>query len=83
MTHHTHLLQNLHLIHTTPLGLERIRKNLALFDAADVLSYAIGQIQLAETIIRQGKNWYAQTNDAVYTINAHSYTIITAHKIKK
>ncbi|HRF36049.1 MAG TPA: DUF3781 domain-containing protein, partial [Clostridia bacterium] len=31
---------------------------------------------------RQGKNWYATIDNVKITINAHSYTIITAHKIK-
>ncbi|WP_431188872.1 DUF3781 domain-containing protein [Furfurilactobacillus milii] len=29
---------------------------------------------------RIGKNWYIRLNEVVLTINAHSYTIITAHK---
>lgn len=31
-------------------------------------------------IIRQGKNWYVTYDGCEITINAKSYTIITAHK---
>ncbi|MEG0377689.1 MAG: DUF3781 domain-containing protein, partial [Eubacterium sp.] len=34
-------------------------------------------------ITRKGKNWYAVVDHCIITVNAHSYTIITAHKIKK
>jgi ribosome biogenesis GTPase len=34
----------------------------------------------AESIQRKGKNWYAYAGKSVITVNAHSYTIITAHK---
>jgi hypothetical protein len=29
---------------------------------------------------RRGKNWYVSAENCVITVNAHSYTIITAHK---
>ena len=34
-------------------------------------------------IERNGKNWYVMIDDSVITVNASSYTIITAHKEKK
>ena len=34
-------------------------------------------------IVREGKNWYIDIDDCEITVNAYSYTIITAHKIKK
>ena len=34
-------------------------------------------------IERNGKNWYVIIDDSVITVNASSYTIITAHKGKK
>jgi hypothetical protein len=40
------------------------------------------QIKNADDIARKGKNWYVHTGDSVITINAHSYTIITAHAMK-
>ncbi|MCK9170106.1 MAG: DUF3781 domain-containing protein [Treponema sp.] len=33
-------------------------------------------------ITRKGKNWYAEINDCIITVNAYSCSIITAHKIK-
>lgn len=38
-------------------------------------------IKQADIIIGQGKNWYAYGKGVTITINAHSNTIITAHKI--
>ena len=34
-------------------------------------------------ITRSGKNWYVNIDNCIITINAYSYTIITAHKEKK
>ena len=31
-------------------------------------------------IFRKGKNWYIKTNGCTITVNAYSYTAITAHK---
>ncbi len=76
------LLTNLDRIHTTKLGAERIRKNLGL-DVADVIEWSKPKIEAADSIIRKGKNWYAHVDDFVLTINAHSLTIITAHKDKE
>lgn len=75
------LLQNLDLIHTTPMGVERIRRNLSLKED-DVLAWCRDRIADSEAVIqRRGKNWYVSTADCVITVNVHSYTIITAHKI--
>lgn len=75
------LLHNLDKIHTTELGDVRIQTNLGL-DEVDVVNWCRRKIESADDIIRKGKNWYAHTEDVVLTINAHSLTIITAHKIK-
>lgn len=77
------LLANLDKIHTTVLGVERIRNNLNL-DTDDVVAWCIEKIQKAapDDIIRNGKNWYVQSEDIQITIHAKSYTIITAHKGK-
>ena len=66
-------------IHTTELGVERIRRNLDL-QTDDVVSWCKQKIEQADEIIRKGKNWYVYTDNSVITVNAHSYTIITAHK---
>jgi hypothetical protein len=76
------LLSNLDKLHTTEMGVERIRRNLAL-TADDVVLWCRGQIEQTGDITRRGKNWYASVSNAVITINAYSYTIITAHKVKK
>ena len=34
------------------------------------------------TIAREGKNWYATVDGQIFTVNAYSYTIITAHRCK-
>ena len=73
------LLENLDKIRITKMGLERIRKNLRL-ENEDPLVRCIDAIRQAHTIIRRGKNWYVHAEDCVITVNASSYTIITAHK---
>lgn len=74
------LMENLNRLHTTQGGLERIRRNLSL-DTEDVVGWCKAQITRADAkTIRLGKNWYVCTCDGVITINASSYTIITASK---
>ena len=75
------LSQNIVKIHTTELGVERIKRNLNL-QTDDVVSWCKQKIEKADKIIRKGKNWYVSVDNCVITINAHSYTIITAHKSK-
>jgi hypothetical protein len=69
-------------LHTTKLGTERIKKNLCL-DVNDIVNWCKQKIKNPDShIIRKGKNWYVTIDGCIITINAHSYTIITAHKIK-
>ena len=75
------LIQNIDSIHTTEMGAQRIKRNLGLTWHDPVL-WCKQRIEQAENIVRKGKNWYVHVNNAVITINAHSYTIITAHKDK-
>ena len=75
------LLDNLDKLHTTALGVERVKKNLKL-DTDDVVAWCKQKTENADNIVRKGKNWYVYVNSAIITINAHSYTIITAHKVK-
>jgi len=72
------LLNNIDKIHTTELGVKRIKKNLCL-DAPDVVEWCKQKVLVADKITRKGKNWYVSVEGCVITINAHSYTIITAH----
>ena len=74
------LLKNIGKVHTTEMGAGRIRKNLKLGDI-DVEKWCREQISdVNATIDKTGKNWYVWTGDIVITVNASSYTIITAHK---
>jgi len=76
------LLQNLDRLHSTELGTERIRKNLGL-GVEDTVAWCKQKIQSADDIVRKGKNWYVYVDDIRITVNAHSFTIITAHKGKE
>lgn len=77
------LIKNLDKLHTTEMGINRIKKNLSL-DCDDVVDWCKKQIKLAgmqgEKISRKGKNWYVDIGYGIITVNAYSYTIITAHK---
>jgi len=75
------LIKNLDKIHTTELGMVRIKKNISL-QTEDVITWCKEAVKKADIIIGQGKNWYVYRGGLVITINAHSYTIITAHRIK-
>ena len=77
------LLKYLDKLQTTELGVERIKRNLSL-DTEDVVVWCKDKIGSDHAIItRRGKNWYITVDDIVITVNAHSYTIITAHREKK
>ena len=76
------LILNLDKLHTTDLGVDRIKRNLCL-DVDDVVRWCKERIKEPDSsIIRKGKNWYVGAADCKITVNAHSYTIITAHKLK-
>lgn len=76
------LILNLDKLHTTDLGIERIKRNLCL-DVGDVVGLCREKINGPDSsIVRKGKNWYISRTDCEITINAYSYTIIAAHKSK-
>lgn len=76
------LILNLDKLHTTELGIIRIKRNLSL-DSDDVVNWCRKKVQKSEaTITRRGKNWYVDIDGCEITVNAYSFTIITAHKIK-
>lgn len=79
------LLKNLDKLHTTELGALRIKRNLSLdIGTDDVVDWCKTKINSANSIItRNGKNWYVNIDNCIITVNAYSYTIITAHKEKK
>ncbi len=73
------LLDNLDKIHTTKMGVVRIKKNLQL-STDDVVNYCKNKILDKNTnIYKKGKNWYCEIDNMRITINSYSYTIITAH----
>lgn len=77
------LTSNIEKLHTTELGAIRIKKNLHL-DIDDVVEWCRIKILSPQCAITQkGKNWYTSLKDCIITVNAHSYTIITAHTISK
>jgi hypothetical protein len=76
------LLENINKIHTTELGILRIKRNLEL-KTNDVVNWCKNEIKKSSDIYRKGKNWYVSGKGCIITINAHSYTIITAHKDEK
>ena len=76
------LLENLDRLHTTELGIIRIKKNLSL-NVENVIEWCKEKISLSNAkIIRKGKNWYITIDNCIITVNAFSYTVITAHKVK-
>ena len=77
------LLENINTIHTTEMGVERIRRNLKLNESVDAVDFCKQKILDANcNIYKQGKNWYCEIDGIKITVNSFSYTIITAHKIK-
>ena len=73
------LLKNINKIHTTPMGIIRIKNNLEL-NINDIVEWCKEKTIIAKKIILNGKNWYVDIGDSIITINKNSYTIITAHK---
>jgi len=75
------LLSNIDKVHTTELGVLRIKQNLKL-ETDDVVLYCKNKVLDKNcNIYKQGKNWYCEIDNIKITINSYSYTIITAHII--
>lgn len=76
------LLDNIDKIHTTEMGVDRIKGNLKI-NTTDVVEFCKNKV-LDRTcnIYKQGKNWYCEVDNIKITINSYNYTIITAHIIK-
>ena len=71
-------INNIDKLHTTEMGIGRIKRNIRL-DIADV-EYCKSKILDSKCFIyREGKNWYCEIEAIRITVNAYSYTIITAH----
>lgn len=73
------LLDNIDKIHTTEMGLNRLRRNLNI-DIKDVVEFCKNKVLNQNSkIYKKGKNWYCEIDNIKITINSNSYTIITAH----
>lgn len=68
-------------IHTTPMGADRIKRNLKTDADAIFLYQSIIRNENC-TVRRQGKNWYCENGGVTITVNASNYTVITAHNKK-
>ena len=76
------LLQNIDKLHTTTMGIDRIKRNLNIDE--DVIEYCKNKILNKNSkIYKKGKNWYCEIDNIRITINSYNYSIITAHLIKK
>ncbi len=76
------LIENIDKLHTTEMGAERIKRNCQI-ETGDVVQWRkVRILDKTAKIERIGKNWYVVVGNYKITVNAHSYTIITAHKIK-
>ena len=76
------LLSNIDKVHTTEMGIDRIKKNLKI-DTNDVVEHCKNKVSDKNcNIYKQGKNWYCEIDNIKITINSYSYTIITAHTIR-
>ena len=73
------LLFNIDKVHTTKMGIDRIKKNLNI--DSDVVEYCKNKVLDKDcNIYKKGKNWYCEIDNIIITINSYSYTIITAHR---
>lgn len=76
------LLSNIDKLHTTEIGIERIKRNLKI-NTENVVKYCKEKILDNNcNIYKQGKNWYCEVDNIIITVNSYSYTIITAHTKK-
>lgn len=76
----TEIVANIDKIHTTELGAIRIKRNLSL-QTDNIVEWCKEKIQNPSALItRKGKNWYIEIEDCIITVNAYSFTIITAHQ---
>ena len=75
------LINNINKLHTTNMGVSRIKRNLNITE--DVVKYCKNIIlDNNSNIYKKGKNFYCENGNIKLTVNSYSYTIITAHKEK-
>lgn len=76
------LISNIDKLHTTKMGIDRIKRNLNIDE--DVVSYCKNKILDKRCkIYKKGKNYYCEIDNIIITVNSYSYTIITCHLIKQ
>ena len=74
------LLTNIERIHTTELGEERLIENLRLANK-NPIRYVKDFLRNPKShVYKKGKNFYCEYNHVRLTINAYTFTVITAHK---
>ena len=65
------LCKNSEKIHTTEIGIDRIKHNLDL-NTQDVVDWCKKKNRdKRSSIIRKGKNWYVSIDDIIITVNAY------------
>ena len=76
------LLSNIDKLHTTEMGIDRIKRNIKI-NTENVVKYCKEKILDNNcNIYKQGKNWYCEVDNIIITVNSYSYTIITVHTKK-
>lgn len=76
----SNMLHNIDKLHTTNLGVERIKKNLNI--NGNVVNYLKNKILDKNCVItKKGKNYYCMIDNIIITVNSYNYCIITAHLV--
>lgn len=76
----SNMLNNIDKLHTTKLGVERIKKNLKI--NSDVVNYLKNKILDKNCVItKKGKNYYCMIDNIIITVNSYNYCMITAHLV--
>ena len=72
------LIQHMDKIHTTPMGVKRIARNLSIPN--DAVMDVCRDVIRRGTVTKRGKNDYVTDGNITLTIHRQALTIITAHK---
>ena len=76
------LVLNINKLHTTKLGIERIKRNLNI--DCEVVEYLKRKILDKKCLIyKKGTNYYCEIDNIIITVNSYNYCIITAHILLK
>ena len=74
------LIENIVKVHTTAMGIDRIRKNLGLEDI-DIAAFCRSRILDKSAIItRRGKNWYVRINGCVIMEKKYSKELLEKYR---